>query len=156
MNPEHAQPFIEGVECLFSTMLNCSVDRGEIRETERCAEGGDVTALIGVSGPGRGTVALSFPNATAEKMVARLMDIPETELEDSVIDGVAELVNIVAGQAKAKFSPVDGVPLNLSLPTVVRGRDYHLATPTRSFWLDIPFLSELGPFHLRLTFVFNP
>jgi len=155
MKAEYINPFIESVESLFSTMIGCSVDRGTIAVSERCAEGGDITALIGLSGPARGTVALSFPMATAQKVVSRLLQVGETEADENVSDGVAELVNIVAGQAKAKFYREDGPTMDLSLPTVVRGQEYSIATPPNTSWLDVPFRSELGSFRLRISFIFN-
>lgn len=40
-------------------------------------------------------------------------------MDDTVSETVSELVSIVAGGAKSKFFQRDGVPVNLSLPTVV-------------------------------------
>jgi chemotaxis protein CheX len=76
-------------------------------------------------------------------------------VDDTVKDGVAELVNIVAGGAKAKFVQGEGRPIQLSLPTVVRGNSYTVDYPSCSAWLDVPFSSELGPFSLRVTFEMN-
>ena len=72
-------------------------------------------------------------------------------------DGVAELVNIVAGSAKAKFSNGNGSDIiSLGLPTVVHGGSDIVEYPSQSTWLDVPFASELGPFSLRVTFEMDP
>ena len=73
-------------------------------------------------------------------------------MDATVSDAVAEMVNIVAGRAKSKFQTLSGDPINLSLPTVVRGNSYKVDYPSKSVWLDVPFESELGPFNLRVTF----
>ncbi len=62
------------------------------------------------------------------------------------------MVNIIAGGAKARMNTGDEKPLDLSLPTVVRGGDFFVEYPTNSVWLEINFDSELGPFTLRVTF----
>lgn len=145
-------PFIESVYSLCSTMLNCDVERGQPALAGFTPIHGDITALIGLSGPTRGTVALSFPHLTAHAMVGRLLQVDAEEAMDSVSDGVAELVNIVAGGAKAKLSEAGGDVVNLGLPTVIRGGNEILDFPRHSTWLDVPFRSDLGPFNLRVSF----
>ena len=73
-------------------------------------------------------------------------------VEDTVFDAVGEAINIVVGRAKAMLSTPGETPLQVSLPTVLRGRDYCVMSPSNSVWLDIPFVSDLGPFNLRLCF----
>jgi chemotaxis protein CheX len=158
MRIEWINPFVESVYSLCNTMLGCSVERGQLGITNHRAEaGGAITGLIGLSGPARGTVALSFPARTAQAMVGRLLSLSEEEVADSVGDGVAELVNIVAGSAKAKFSNGNGSEvISLGLPTVIRGGSEIVDYPSRSTWLDVPFSSELGSFSLRVTFEMDP
>jgi chemotaxis protein CheX len=147
-------PFVESVYSLCSTMLNCGVERGQLGlSPAESATGGDITGLIGLSGMAHGMVALSFPTTTARAMVGRLLSLGDGEVDDSVSDGVAELVNIVAGSAKAKFSDGDGSEIiSLGLPTVIRGGSQIVECPSQSSWLDVPFASDLGPFSLRITF----
>jgi chemotaxis protein CheX len=102
-------------------------------------------------------VALSFPIGTARAMVGRLLCLGEEQISESVGDGVAELVNIIAGSAKAEFSNGNGSDvINLGLPTVIRGGNEIVEGPSQSTWLDVPFSSDLGPFSLRVTFEMNP
>lgn len=153
MKIEYINPFIESVFGLFTTMLDCPIERGQLAVASKTWDTGDVTAIIGLSGPARGTVALSFPRSTAVAMVSRLLQIDEGEAGDSITDGVAELVNIVAGSAKAKFSIGSGDSvISLGLPTVVQGREYSLGYPPQATWLDVPFESALGSFSMRVTF----
>lgn len=156
MKIEHINPFIESVYDLFTTMLSATIQRGDVGVTRDPTDPDSVMALIGLSGPARGMVSLSFPGETAIKMVNRLLSIEATEMDDTVADAVAEIVNIVAGGAKAKFPLEEGSPpIDLSLPTVVRGQNFNVDYPSDSVWLEVPFTSELGPFFLRVTFVFD-
>lgn len=153
MKAENIKPFIDSVIELYSTMLSCVVQRGEISLLESFSNGHDeVIALIGLSGRVRGTVALAFPVPTALRMVERLLGAPMTSINNDVLDAVAELVNIVAGGAKARIADQTCSSIDLSLPTVVHGQGYHISSPSYARWLDIPFVSDLGPFTLRVIF----
>ncbi len=89
------------------------------------------------------------------KLVSALLDQELHVMDETVVDGVAELVNIVAGGAKAKFATANGQPIELGLPTVVRGSDYTVEYGTKVVWLEVPFTSELGAFTLRVTFEYE-
>lgn len=152
MQVDYINPFIESTTELFTTMLSSSAERGEISLTTPDARPREVMALIGLSGMAKGIVAISFPVPTALNMVNRLLDSDTKVVDDVVSDAIAEFVNIIAGSAKARLSGNDRPPIDLSLPTVVRGSNYSVDYPSGSTWIEVPFTSELGPFTLRVTF----
>lgn len=151
MKVEFINPFIDSVHSLFDAMLGCEIERGQITMANKLHPT-SITAIIGLGGTARGTVALSFPVKTALAMVERLLGVETKIVDETVIDGMAEMVNIVAGGAKAKFSELAGSPIGLSLPTVVRGDSYIVEHPSGSKWIEVPFSSELGEFVMRVTF----
>ncbi len=151
MNVEYINPFIEGVETLFKTMLDSDAERGELALTEEVATARDVTAIIGLSGPASGIVALSFPVATALAMTGHLLGQEIRVMNADVTDAMAEMVNIVAGAAKAKLSN-GTTPIDLGLPTVVRGSDVRVEQPRGTQWLDVPFTTKFGPLAMRVAF----
>lgn len=154
MKVEYINPFIESVFDLCTTMLDCKVERGDVSLSKTLANECEIVALIGLSGSARGNVALSFPHQTALAMVSRFMGLKINAIDGTVSDAVAEMVNIVAGGAKARLC--DGErPIDLGLPNVIRGKEYTVEYPSSSVWLDIPFTCDLGPFSLRVTFLFN-
>jgi chemotaxis protein CheX len=133
-------------------MLNSKVSRGDISVSKSGNSPYEITALIGLSGEARGTVAISFPASTALNMVSKMLMIESAEVNSTVIDGVGEIVNIVAGSAKSKFTRDSEKPIDLSLPNVIRGDDYVVEYPSETVWIEVPFTSDLGPFNLRVTF----
>ncbi len=155
MKVEYINPFIESIYELFTTMLNSKVERGDVGVVKNAENPRDIMALIGFSGPARGMAAMAFPVSTALAMVNQLLGTETKVVDDSVSDAVAEIVNIVAGGAKAKFGG-DGPPIDLSLPTVVRGNNYSVDYPSQAVWLEVPFKSGLGEFTLRVTFEQDP
>ncbi|MCD6288665.1 MAG: chemotaxis protein CheX [Candidatus Hydrogenedentes bacterium] len=151
MDVSYVNPFIESVQELFSAMLGCEATRGDLSIADDSCGPRDITAIIGLSGPTRSTVVLTFPTSTALAVSGRLIGSEVKVVDDTVSDTVGELVNMVAGSAKAKLHTGDGEPVELSLPTVVRGNNYVVGHPKGTTCLNIPFSSELGEFSLRIS-----
>ncbi len=151
MKVEYINPFIESVTNTFSTMLDCDPEKNEIKIVNEMVDPKNITALIGISGAMTGTVSLGFPKATAKACVEALMGGMEIEDddEDTLIDGISELVNIIGGSAKSKFDK--DPPLELSLPNVVTGANYHVRVQSGTMCIDVQFKSKLGNFSLRVT-----
>ena len=152
MNVEYINPFIESVYDLFTTMLGCEAKRGEIDVVDTTGDVRDIVALVGLSGPASGTLSMSFPVNTAMAIASRMLGMDVKIVDNTVSDAVAEVVNIVGGGAKAKLVDGNHEPIELSLPTVVRGNSYTVDYPSRSVWLEVPFTSDLGEFSIRVTF----
>lgn len=152
MNAERINPFIESVQNLFVSMLDCKANPGKARLVDGVENPGDITALIGLSGPVRGNVALTFPVETVLAIINRMLGSKIQVVDELVTDSVAELVNMVAGGAKKKLSSDNGPPIDLGLPTVLSGNEYVVQHPSKSIWFEVPFTSDLGPFTLHVTF----
>jgi chemotaxis protein CheX len=148
----YINPFIEAVDSVFTTMLDVTPKRNGLKVSDGKAKGEVVTSLVGMSGQVSGVVALRFPPATALNLASRMLGSEMTEISDEVTDAVSEMVNMVAGSAKAKFN--HDPPLQLGLPTVVEGAGYRLKYPSKSVWLEVPFTSDAGDFTMEVTY--NP
>ena len=61
MKVEYTNPFVESIYELFATMLNCEVKQQDVNPAKDAFRPRDIVALIGPSGPARGTVALAMP-----------------------------------------------------------------------------------------------
>jgi chemotaxis protein CheX len=148
----YINPFIEAVDSVFTTMLNVKPQRNGLKVSDGNVQGPSITSLVGLSGQVSGVVALRFPPETALRLAGRMLGTEMTAINDEVTDAVAELVNMVAGSAKAKFHLEP--PLQLGLPTVVDGTGYRLKYPSKSVWLEVRFTSNAGRFTMEVTY--NP
>jgi chemotaxis protein CheX len=151
MELKYINPFIESVHELFDSMLGCEVSRDNPTIVPKMESHRELVATIGLSGQTRGNVALQIPEKTALAMAGRFLGEELKDVDATVIDAIAELVNIVAGGAKAKL-PTDKDPVVLGLPNVIHAKGYTVHYPTTSVWLDIPLRSELGSFNMKLGF----
>ena len=156
MRAEFVNPFIESVYELFNTMLGAKVSRTGIGLSDGQKRATEIVALIGFSGVMRGTVGLALPAATCSAMVSRLLGDAADSSQETIDDTIGELVNIVAGSAKAKLSTKLGKTLDLSLPVILSGEKYEVYSPSQATWLEVPFSSELGDLVVRLSFQDDP
>ncbi len=151
MNVQFINPFVEGVDNVFETMLGMKPKRHQLKVSGSLPD--DVqclTSMIGISGEVSGMVALRFPEATALALAGRFLGNELSEIDDSVVDAISELVNMVGGSAKAKFD--HDPPLQLGLPTVVAGAKYRVKYPSKSILLEVPYSSDAGDFAMEVTY----
>ena len=140
MNAEHVNPFIEAIYELFGTMLGAKVSRTGIALSDGQRRSTEIMAIIGFSGAVRGTVGLALPAETCTAMVARLLGGAADSIGETINDTIGELVNIVAGSAKAKISIKVNQKLDLSLPVVFSGDHFKVYLPSLATWLEIHVL----------------
>jgi chemotaxis protein CheX len=148
----YINPFIEAVDNVFTTMLSLQPKRNGVKVSHEQSTTPTITSLVGLSGQVSGVVALRFPPDTARALASRMLGTEIASESEEVTDAVSELVNMVAGAAKAKFD--FDPPLELGLPTVVDGAGYKLKYPSKSVWLEVAFGSEAGDFSMEVTY--NP
>lgn len=153
MNVSYINPFIEAVATVFETMLGVHPKRNALKVSHEPQRGERLTSLIGITGVMHGCVALSFPPEVALAITGKMLGDVPAEVNGEVVDAISELVNMVAGSAKAKFAA--DPPLQLGLPTVVQGSAYRVKYPSKSVWLEVPFSSEAGDFSLEVTYSTN-
>ncbi|MGD8451446.1 MAG: chemotaxis protein CheX [Phycisphaerae bacterium] len=153
MNVAYINPFVESVASVFETMLGVQPRRNTLKVGPQPVQGERLTSLIGITGLMHGCVALSFPPQTALALTGKMLGETPAEINGEVIDAISELVNMVAGSAKAKFNT--DPPLQLGLPTVVEGAAYRVKYPSKSVWLEVPFSSEAGDFSMEVTYSEN-
>jgi chemotaxis protein CheX len=150
MDVRYINPFVDAVNSVFTTMLSLQPTRKSLKVSPNEADEPQITSIIGISGKVHGVVALRFPPATARSLAARMLGAEPDEAGGEITDAVAEMVNMVAGNAKARFD--HDPPLELGLPTVVEGRGYRLKYPSGSFWLEVPFETESGLFSMEISY----
>ena len=146
---ELVQPFVDAIGELFDTMLGLEAVVGEIIEPGPEQQGApEIIGVIGMSGTAKGTVAVKLPVRTALSLVGRMVGTEFKTIDRSIVDGIGEFVNILAGIAKKRYP---GHKISLSLPTVVRGDLFILNEKGQgTIWSEIPVSCDCGPFRLAV------
>lgn len=148
MKAKYVNPFLHASVNLFREFLGLRVSPGDPYVMGEKDGLKDVSALIGLAGETSGAVVLSFEEGTALKVVSRLEGRNRQFLDAQVLDGVGELVNIIAGNAK---KDLEEFRIQISLPGVITGSNHRIKWPSGVPVICIPFESELGSFTVNVS-----
>jgi len=148
MKAEFINPFLVASMNLFHEYLGITVRclSPFVRQDPHTLD--EVSGIIGLAGDTAGAVVLSFSRETAMNIVSVFSRKTYTALSNEVLDGVGELVNIIAGNAKQDLT---SFRISISLPGVVVGNGARIRWPDGVPVIAIPFDSELGSFSVNVS-----
>jgi len=127
---------------VFSTMLVMEATPGEAycEKVPQVSDG--VVAFIGLAGKWTGTGMISCSPALACRLASQFLMTdyqPGSEaVNEEVLDAVAELANIIIGNAKNLLEEELG-PMGMSIPTVIFGRNFTARSAGQGEWVVTPF-----------------
>lgn len=147
MRAEHVNPFITAVQLVFETMLDSPVKVAKPRLKDMSQPTYDVTGIISLAGDLVGSAALSFPMETALASVEAFTGMAVESDDDMFADAIGELANMVTGNAKKDLQDVS---VSISVPTVVIGRNHHLASHQLGPWVVLECSSKMGSFNIEV------
>ncbi len=148
MDSTYITPFIKSVQNVFETMLQLPVQIGEPSLKRTGAPSYDVSGIIGMSGDVDGSIVLSFPIATAERVVSLFVGEDMAHAHDDFPDAVGELVNMISGGAKAQFG---GKSVSISCPSVVIGREHAVHGAKDVVCIHLPCETNCGEFAVEVS-----
>ncbi len=122
-------PYISATVDLLSTMAKLHAEKKEVFLKKNYRLFGDVSAIMALSGKVEGEVTVCFEEALARQVVGAMMSLsPEGLAKEELRDGIGEVVNIIAGNAKAMLSDTEYAH-QIALPAVVFGHGHEIAHP---------------------------
>lgn len=148
MKVKYINPFIAATVNLFKEYLGLKLESGKPYVLPDPQDLMEVSGIIGLAGETVGAVVLSFSRETAIAVISKMEQTTYTALGGEVIDGVGELVNIIAGNAKKDLLEFR---IEISLPGVITGNSYRIHWPEGIPVVAIPFDSEIGPFSVNVS-----
>lgn len=148
MDPGLITPFISSVQNVFATMLQLPVTVGDASIKAEPGTTFDVSGIIGMSGDVVGSVVLSFPKETAERIVSLFTGTTLVVSSPDFADAIGELVNMVAGGAKAGFP--GNRKVSISCPSVVIGSGHTVAQRSDVACIDVPCTTDCGRFSIEI------
>ena len=148
MRAEYINPFLKASINLFKEYLGLQAAAGKPYLLGDPQDLDLVSGIIGLAGDTRGAVVLSFSRETAIRIVSKMAGQEYKALSNEVLDGVGELINIIAGNAKQDLLDFR---IEISLPGVITGNSYKIRWPEGIPVVAIPFTTELGPFSVNVS-----
>lgn len=150
MKVEYINPFITATTHIFRAMLSMEVVPGKpfILDPESGEHAYDISGIIGLTGETTGAVVISFTKLSALKTVTLFTGVEQKIFDQTVVDAIGEMINIIVGNAKSGLSDFK---VNISLPSVVTGHLHKLNWPTGVPVVSIPFSGPIGNFSISVS-----
>lgn len=146
-----AKKFISATVNVLSTMANINPVAGKPFVKTNMIGLGDVTALVGLTGAKSGSIAVTFPKATAIGVVRGMLGDDIQDIINDTKDTVGEICNMISGQARAQLAEA-GLSLQGSTPTIVFGDNHSISHISTAAVIAIPFTSSVGEFIVEFCF----
>ena len=128
---------------VFSMMADAELTQVEpTQDPRRCIANSSsdamITVVMGLTGDLQGSLTLTMTGEAAIDWTKSLIEVESDEVDQTVVDAIGELGNMVVGGAKRRLTDFD---LTMSLPSVIQsGID------------QIGFSSRVEPIHLVYQF----
>jgi len=131
----------QATEAVFSTMLGLELGIKEafVEQATTVVPAAGVVSLIGLAGAMVGTGSLSCSCEFACRMSGALLMTEHAQMDEEVLDSIAEITNMVIGNVKTMLEDKLGASLGLSTPTVIFGRNFQTRSARSQEWIVIPF-----------------
>lgn len=145
MDVKFINAFLEGTVNVLKTMAFVEPKSGTPYVKKDSVASGDISGIIGLTGSVKGSLALSFSEASILKIVSNMLGEEIATLNHDINDAVGEITNMISGVAR-KILENDGLNITAAIPTVVAGRNHSILHVLGGPSIIIPFSIEAGPF----------
>ena len=142
-------PFVEAACDVLEQEANVSVSRGSLSLKREAYVTDDVTVLINLVGDASGMAIFGMGTDTAKIIVSRMLGQEFDEFDALARSGIAELSNVVSGQATVGINQEVGIFTDISVPTLLLGSGSRVSTLGIDR-LTIPLESEIGVIRVDL------
>jgi len=151
MDANLINPFIEATLHVLETMASTRAEAGEPYLKKDQVARGDVSGVIGMTGEIRGTISISFSEASILPIVSNMLGEEMKEMNEEIKDAVGEVTNMISGQARKRLDE-QGRSLKAAIPTVIMGKDHSITHMTTHPIIAIPFSTDNGEFTIEVCF----
>lgn len=127
MKVEYINPFIEASINVISETTRLTPILGKVYVGNNSYKGDNVLVVIGITGAIQGNVVISLQTFLACKICsAMMMGMPVSEFDDIAKSAIAELGNMILGNAANIFYK-NNINIDITPPTVLTGDNLQLS-----------------------------
>jgi len=153
LNVSYINPFIEATTDTLKQMAGIECVRTGLTLRMDGNTTGFISGTMGLSGPAEGFVSVTFNDLLARTIVCRMLQVQlGEETDDDIQDGVGELMNMIAGHAKAELVHTEH-SFQLSLPNVIVGGPHSVGHLRGVPVVVIEFTAEGVPFEVMVCLI---
>lgn len=145
---ELISPFVEAAARVIQQECGEPVSRGQLHRVRSPQTSNEVSALIAITGGVAGLVIYSMNQDTACGFASKMIGEPVTELDPLAQSAIAELANMITGQAGIGLER-NGYPSDMSPPVLLLGKGSSIATLNLTR-LVVPLVVSFGEFTIDI------
>jgi chemotaxis protein CheX len=145
-------PFLSAVVEVLGTMAQVRATPGKPSLKACAVASGDISGIIGLTGECTGTISVTFSARCALAVVGNMLAERLTDLDDTVIDAVGELTNMISGKARQGLA-ASGRILRAGTPSVITGRGHRIRHCCDGPVLALSFATLYGPITVEVCFM---
>ncbi|HHH83531.1 MAG TPA: chemotaxis protein CheX [Chloroflexi bacterium] len=142
MNVKFMNPFLEAAKEVLQAETQVTVTRGTLSLEKSDLTGHEVTVILSLVGEVQGVVLYGLSIQTSLALVSRIMGQAFTSFDDLARSGIAELGNVITGQASIRLAEA-GFASNITPPTLVQGKGAKIST-LQFPRIVVPLMTEVG------------
>jgi chemotaxis protein CheX len=144
MNVEFINPFLEAAITVLKTMAFTTPKPGKpFLKRKDDPSRGDVSGVIGLTGPVRGSIAVSFTKEAILHVVSNMFGEACKEIDGEVQDAVGELSNMICGDARRALEE-KGYQFEAAIPAVITGKGHTITHSISGPSVVMPFTLSGG------------
>ena len=152
MDVQFFKPFVDGT--IKTLQIQANVEIKTAKPFFKKKEDNPHHAIAGIIGLASarfsGSIALCFPEKVFLYIMSQMLGEEYSEIDDDLQDGVAEMLNIIFGQAKTVLND-QGYKLEMALPNIIRGKEIQTFSVTGGTPVVVlPFTTEVGEFYIEI------
>ncbi|MCL6479614.1 MAG: chemotaxis protein CheX [Peptococcaceae bacterium] len=141
MDANHINSFIKAVDRIFSEIAGTKMERGKPYIKANPFTADFVAVVVGFTGDVKGQVVYNFHNGYAKKVAGVMCGGMEiAELDELATSALAEMCNMISGQAVMNLYEATGKRVNITPPAVMVGNKMQVFIKPPV--LCIPFFAE--------------
>ncbi len=115
------------IKCTKDGLMMAGLKPSPIGLSKHPQSKGNVSSIIGFVGPFSGSMIINTSDDCACFMAGRMLGETLTVLDNQTLDGLCEIANIIAGQAKAALSTSEYKFDRISVPSVIVGNNFSIS-----------------------------
>jgi chemotaxis protein CheX len=153
MDVAFINPFLEATVNVLQTMAFVAPKPGKpfLKKRDDPSQG-DITGVVGMTGPVKGSIAVSFSEQAILHIVSNMFREAFKVMNEEVKDAAGELSNMICGDARRALAD-NGHHFEAAIPAVITGKGHTITHSVPGPSIVMPFsLEEGGSFFVEACF----
>ena len=127
MKVEYINPFVTACFSVVETVLGARPEKGQLAMRPSVFTSQQCNIITGVTGKVEGQVIYGMSLITADKIASQMVGQPIRTFDQLAASAIAELANMVTGNAMLLLSEA-GYVCDITPPSIVRGSNIRIST----------------------------